>query len=995
MNARERELRRKLGISDDAEQVLIFEQSAHCDWNWYSTHPQYYESADHNNQYYGVIDILSDAFIGMAQYPQRPFPPDEQNPEPYTYAFCEVGYLRDFRASITSTAPTWGWPPLPTVSQWADAVNSGRFHFSSGGITSAENLVVHTEAFIRNYLIGRKWVADNFGVRPSLQMWIPDDFGHDAQLPVLLQAMGFIGAGFWRIPAQWGGPNYGSVGTTVVVDHKYYKSSAAAAAPSSWMGSGATQTVDFIWQARDGSQIQAHWLRGGYGQGNSLDGYNNSSSVDVSSSVGVIQGYINYYVGFAPTRYTFVPIDNDFCIPYENFPDVVLNWNKTQAADTNVVTVMATFDDFMRLVAAANEESNTLPLFQSNPSAGNAYLPHPYWSGCYATFPAIKRLHYSAVRMLLEAEALELALEYLASTSQTVWRFMAETARANLAAAWNLLAASTHHDYITGTVPNTVYAAEVLPRLQQAALDAAGARLYVQHALTAAISVQPGIAGTAVALFNPVALPREGLAEITVPLAKSYTSFTKDGRWFAPVQAIAEDRLLTLAALPALGYTSGFLGTATPSHSPALSISLSDRICTLQNEFVKVTIDGFGITGLYDLRGSDPSKNLFGKSPGEYLNGNAIRFFVDSGTIYRFGSEQIASGMTFEPVGDWQQTANTIAIEEQGPLRVSVRVTRTEVVGSANLPFSFVYRLVADEKIIRVETTGAAPPASYPIPGYSVLAGFPFGASTPIAELAYGTTAHWDQRAPRGNFIAWTDERGQPSGAPPAVQDMTFEPTHEYVLPLAADGSILGAIYHHSTPAWAIDLSGQTVEGCILRNAPSGGQGASAADTQVHTQIYAVRVPSGLALPSAGCGHGTPLGEALLFNNPVTGMPIDLDTAVSNGNIPMSRYLPASMSIAAIEDATAIVTVAKAGTVDASQMIVRLYQPTDQSIASVTVAIDATIAGMFQDGGALQASLVTALEQPASDHGIVRTTASSFTLPLDHAMATVALNRPA
>ena len=211
MNERERMLRRRLGVDDDSRSVVVFEQSAHCDWDWNATHEGYYTTGVPGES--SVVDILS-AGVAAASSPTQP----------YTYVFCEVGYLRNFLASIEQAHGT-GATTLPTREQWRSAVDQGRFAFSSGGVTSAENLLVHPEAFVRNYLLGRKWVVDTFGVQPSRQLWIPDDFGHDAQLPALAQAMGFAGVGFWRIPTeQLGSPSgaYPSVPVQACVDKVTY-----------------------------------------------------------------------------------------------------------------------------------------------------------------------------------------------------------------------------------------------------------------------------------------------------------------------------------------------------------------------------------------------------------------------------------------------------------------------------------------------------------------------------------------------------------------------------------------------------------------------------------------------------------------------------------------------------------------------------------------------------------------------------------------------------
>ena len=476
-------------------------------------------------------------------------------------------------------------------------------------------------------------------------MWIPDDFGHDAQLPVLLEGMGFLGAGFWRLPAQCGAPN--AIGGTVDVSGTTYQASAAENAPSSFLSDrAAVSSVDFVWIARDGSQVQAHWLAGSYEQGNQLSA---NASIDVTKSAAQIRAFVDFYSGLTPSGYLFVPIDHDFILPYTNLPAVIDAWNEQRETGTTAVA-LATFADFMALVSAADADQQCLPRLNSNPTdASSPFLPHPYYSGCYSSSPAIKRMHHRCVGLLLEAEADELVLEYLA-TQGGAWPAVAQSARGQLAEAWDRLVPSTHHDYITGTSPNDVSSTEQEPRLEQAVLAASRARLFIQQELASAITAPTGIPGTPVAVFNPVGCARDGLAEITVPDAGSFNSCTVDGVTFTPVQAVAADRLLTLTQLPALGYRSGRLSTATPTTSPQLSALAGEDQFTLQNDRLRAIITTTGIVGLYDLGGVNPERNLFSNDDGTPSPGNGIMHFKDGGTIYRFGSEQVLDPMTFHPL---------------------------------------------------------------------------------------------------------------------------------------------------------------------------------------------------------------------------------------------------------------------------------------------------------------------------------------------------------
>src|SRR4051812_31941074 len=121
MNDRERSLRHKLGVVDDSTPVLVLEQSAHCDWDWAVTHRDYYLHGypEGDPVDYSVIDILSGAFV------QLDADASAAGGGPYSYTFCEVGYLQDFLASIEQQSG--GTVPLPTRQQWQAAVTAGQF----------------------------------------------------------------------------------------------------------------------------------------------------------------------------------------------------------------------------------------------------------------------------------------------------------------------------------------------------------------------------------------------------------------------------------------------------------------------------------------------------------------------------------------------------------------------------------------------------------------------------------------------------------------------------------------------------------------------------------------------------------------------------------------------------------------------------------------------------------------------------------------------------
>ena len=923
-------------MSDTNLTLLILEQSAHCDWDWLQTFDQYYENCYGNG--HAVKTILETAIDYVTNTPG------------YTYVFCEVGYLKKYFDSKPSD-----------LQQWRDAIAAGTFQFSSGGVTSAENLTLHTEAFVRNYLFGRRWLKTHLDATASLRMWVPDDFGHDAQLPVLLKALGYTGVGFWRIPVA--GPNQPP--GAVQINGSNYTVSAAASAPSAFLtgsGGGSAIGVDFLWQAADGSTVQAHWLMNGYGEGNKDLGID-PSSPDVSG----LASTSSSYQALSPSGIAFVPVDNDFSLPYQGLPTALAKFS-----DNGVTAQLGTFDDFL------TQANSGLQTVSSNPPDGShAFVPHPYYSGCYATHPQLKHLHYATVRTLLMTETAALILEILGSSGSAA-------ARSAIADAWWATLPSTHHDYITGTAPTSnpenVYEGQVL-RLKHALALATTAQKNVISAISAAIDASgASIDGTPFAAFNPIAYTSvDAIVQVACDDPSQYASSTSDGTTFYPVQTTTDGSgLLAVASqLPSMGYQTLWLSTSDPLTSFTLSVTDNgDGSFTLANASLSATVTTSGITAMYDLLGGPG--NLFPNA-----DGNTLVYYEDTGSIYRFANEVPWSGgtdgknstMRYKPVAF--ESDLSISITENGPLRVTVEVTGSVTVsGEAAVKLTIAYSLIFNEPFLRIETTSAAPGTDSGSTGYSVMVSFPFAPNGDMSELAFGTTSHWDQRAPRP-WLDWS-----PKAPTEEFDFITFEPAHEWVVAYNSSGNILGGIYHSSSPAWAISADQTAVLGCILRNTPnSAGNGAQGSDTWAHSISYAVRVPSGLAAPSSGASRSTPLVEALLLNNP------PIVSAITQSS---SAFLPAALSLAGTGDDNALVTVAKLGTMDDAQLILRVYQPSNGS-TSTSVYIDTALAKSFSG---VNASAVTALEDaPADNVTISETTDDTVAFTMTNAIATLAYNQ--
>jgi alpha-mannosidase len=877
---------------------------------------------DQNYFYYrsgqGVDAILTQALANVAA-----------GDGAYHYSICEMSYLRRF------------------IEQHPDAVatfrqNQANIQIMSGGVTSPDCLVCASEGFIRNYLVGQTWLKSALDMVPQPHCWLPDDFGQGPELPAMLAALGFKSMGFMRLP-----------GTLPSCARPQVENELVAGGPY------------FNWPASDGSSVIALWLIGGYGFGAALANGGYREIGTLASSFGQSQATPPAYSA-APAGLMYVPNGDDFEMPVPGLDAMIAQWNgSSEAAAANVAARAGSFADFIAAVIASGSAMPT-----------RAYQGTPYWTGHYASRPGLKIHHYEAVRALVAAEAIALMTRPgdAAINNMLPRRFWSD-----LAGCWEDFAPSTHHDYINGTAIDAVYATEQLPLVRGVAARAAALRDVALTALAANMSYGDyGWLGPqdGVIVANPLGFARTGLAEVA---GVAYWSFPQsnqpaaptlsvslDGGAAAPVQRAYEGGMLFLADAPSLGYTTGTLSAAaatTTAPAPAVLTETSDGF-TLSNGLVSATVSAtanWALSSLKDVAGA--SAELLAPN-----GGNLLLFYDEanhfaqqndgstkdvSGNLYQFGNEYADQGGTLPLDED-----ATIAISgpglgalvlEQGPLRVRLRTTVMVTVGNGQQRlFMREYSLVAGEPFLRMTTEGAAPD------GYSVMAGFAF--RSPVAAISHGTNGHWTSAAPQPGF--W---------GPP-----TFRATHDFVIPKDANGNRLAAVYHGGIPAWSEDGEGFLI-GCLLRNMINGGQhGAAGTDPASHRQNYAIRVPTGLGGPETG----QPLKEALGFSTPLVAAEVPPQAQNVSGTLP---FQPASL--ASTDDAAAILTVAKPGAYDPTNLILRLYQPTN---AARTVAVTLPMAPA-------SASLVTATETawPGTGSATATATATGVAVEMTGAIATV------
>jgi len=419
-------LRRRLGIPDDARRILIFPESSHWDPNWLMTSDEYFRKL--------VCPNLDAAIAALLREPRR------------VYSIECVFFLRKH------------WEHRPEQQDnIRQLVNDGRLRLTSTGVTTADTLVPGTEAILRDLLIGQEWLRTNGMTQEPRLAYFPDSFGHSPALPSLLKAAGFDTAAITRIDGMF------FVGADYELPRRFPRPGSSAHLLMKDL-----RTLDFVWRGRDDAEVLCHWNAFTYGQGDMMAHrgltrvYVFPAAIPDRSDRNVAHKIERFAAQLAPcsrTAYLFCPIGFDFASPIPDLVALLDRYNLRHYPKSGIWAVNAGLDDYLALI---NCHRGELPVLELD--------PNPYWTGFYTSRPTLKRKCHELVDLMLLAERLSLLPE-----NEAAKRAISE----ELEASWWTAATSNHHDFITGTAPDRVVAAEQQPWLDHAieTANAAIARL--------------------------------------------------------------------------------------------------------------------------------------------------------------------------------------------------------------------------------------------------------------------------------------------------------------------------------------------------------------------------------------------------------------------------------------------------------------------------------------------------------------------------------------
>jgi hypothetical protein len=412
----EEQLRRRLGIPDDAERVLIFSESSHWDPNWMLTADAYFERFVRHN--------LDQAIEELRREPRR------------VYSIECMFFLREY------------WDRCPEQRDAVrELVNEGRLRITNSGVTTADTLLPSAEAILRDLLIGQEWLrVQGMEQEPKLA-YFTDSFGCSPMLPSLLKAASFDRTAITRVDGMY------FIGCDLEPSRRFPRSGSTAERLLNQ-----ERSLDFVWRDRNGAQVLCHWNAFTYGQGDMLAFVGLSRVYLVRVALPArsdrhiarrVKQYARQLAPYSRTPYMLCPIGFDFVEPIPDLVGLLDRYNRNHYPRTDVWAVNAGIDDYLALVECHQDE---LPVLELD--------PNPYWTGFYTARPVLKQRCRQLVDDLLLAEKLAFLPEN---------RGADETIAQELLDGWWQAAVSNHHDFITGTSPDEVVEEEQIPWLVQAA----------------------------------------------------------------------------------------------------------------------------------------------------------------------------------------------------------------------------------------------------------------------------------------------------------------------------------------------------------------------------------------------------------------------------------------------------------------------------------------------------------------------------------------------
>ncbi|NDV78668.1 glycoside hydrolase family 38 C-terminal domain-containing protein [Dysgonomonas sp. 511] len=492
-------------------------------------------------------------------------------------------------------------------------IASGQWNISGGSVDANDVMVPSAESIIRNFLYGQEYYKKEFGIKGGSDIMLPDCFGFPYSLPTLASHCGVTG--FHSAKLGWG----------------------SAYDLKSLPNFG-------VWRGVDGSEIFAVYKPGAY---DTESKYRKNIAYDSDILSEINSNKSNYGVA-SSFRYIGNVGDRGGAVA-----DETAGWLTQSAANDGPVKVkLATPTEFFNSITPAEKSSlhvwdNELPM-------------ETHGVGCYTSQTILK---YWNRRNELLADATE------KSSVLAHWLGGLPYQSEPIRNSWTNVLWHQFHDDLPGTsIPqayNFTYNDHILAQKNLSGIfsNAIGA---------VARQMDTQVTGIPIVVSNPLSVEREDVVEVSIPLETepSFISvYAPDGSVVAAQKNGYKDgqlSLIFLAKMPSLGYATYDL-RLEDNASASVSTNLAITTNTIENDEYKVTVDANG----------DVSSILDKKQGGKELLKSPIRQSMSLDKPGYWLAWEISRGdIERAPYGYVGENA-TVSIAENGPLRASLKITRS------------------------------------------------------------------------------------------------------------------------------------------------------------------------------------------------------------------------------------------------------------------------------------------------------------------------------
>nr|MBE6191067.1 alpha-mannosidase [Rikenellaceae bacterium] len=493
-------------------------------------------------------------------------------------------------------------------------IQSGQWHISGASWDANDTNVPSPESAIRNILLGQEFYKAEFGTR-STDIFLPDCFGFSSTLPTIAAHCNLIGFSTQKL--NWRKTTF-------------YDNPEQPRNPFAWG----------VWRGLDGASVLAAFDTGAY---------NDVLPDSVQYNKALIARAAR---GFDNTCFRYYSGEEKHSGDRGN-TGTVLTCRRLEASLNDpkapIEIISATSDQLFLDYLHHQEE---LPSYQGE------LLMDLHGTGCYTSQSAMKYYNRRNEELVEAAERASVVADWLGAMPYN---------KAKINEVWQRFIWHQFHDDLTGTSIPEAYRwswNDELIALRQSE--------EVMHTAVAALSysLDTQVKGEAIVVYNSTPYPVQSTVAATIPLTdeQQVVFYGPDGRR-VPAQILRRHNgqadILFAAKVPSVGFAVYDMRKVAKTASRT-TLKASER--SLENSVYRLQLNERGdIISLYDKR---HKRELV--APNE-----AIRLAkIENNHSKQWPAWEVLHSVVEQPSTPITDNAR-ISIEEQGPLRVALRVERT------------------------------------------------------------------------------------------------------------------------------------------------------------------------------------------------------------------------------------------------------------------------------------------------------------------------------